>query len=277
MVLISQRKIKEMKKMPNIPWSKASKKVLKQVKGICFDIDDTLSTAGKLHSKAFNYLWRLKKSGYYLVPITGRCAGWCDHIARFWPVDAVIGENGAFVFYMQDSVLRRFNTITLGNRNDLNNLAEEIAKEFPAAKWASDQLYRESDLAIDICEDVAPWSEVDVKRLIEFCQQRGAKAKLSSIHVNTWYGDYDKAKTFKLWLAQGAMRLPANTTDWIFIGDSPNDAPMFALFDKSVAVSNIRPYLSSLRASPTWITSKSSGDGFSEFAKQLLDVKEGRS
>ena len=32
--------------------------------------------------------------GKLVIPITGRPAGWCDHIARMWPVDAVVGENG---------------------------------------------------------------------------------------------------------------------------------------------------------------------------------------
>ena len=34
------------------------------------------------------------------VPVTGGPAGWCDHIARAWNVDAVIGEGGAFYFHL---------------------------------------------------------------------------------------------------------------------------------------------------------------------------------
>ena len=30
---------------------------------------------------------------------TGLLAGWCDHIARMWPVDGVVGENGALYFW----------------------------------------------------------------------------------------------------------------------------------------------------------------------------------
>src|SRR4051812_35654663 len=83
---------------------------LAQVQAICLDIDDTLSTAGKLTSEAYEALWRLKKEGLAVVPITGRPAGWCDHFARFWPVDAVVGENGAFVFFMQDGLRKRIDT-----------------------------------------------------------------------------------------------------------------------------------------------------------------------
>ena len=65
------------------------------------DIDDTLSSAGKILPVAYNALWQLHDAGLKIVPITGRAAGHVDHIARFWPVDAVIGENGAFYAYME--------------------------------------------------------------------------------------------------------------------------------------------------------------------------------
>jgi hypothetical protein len=54
---------------------------------------------------------KLHQAGFKLIPITGRPAGWCDHIARMWPVDAVIGENGAFYFVYEQSkrkVIRRY-------------------------------------------------------------------------------------------------------------------------------------------------------------------------
>ena len=76
---------------------------LSEVKIILTDIDDTLTTDGRLTSAAYGALERLSNSGYKLIPVTGRCAGWCDHIARMWPVDGVVGENGAF-FYQYDHI-----------------------------------------------------------------------------------------------------------------------------------------------------------------------------
>ena len=64
---------------------------LSEVKIILTDIDDTLTTDGRLTSDAYGALERLSNSGYKLIPVTGRCAGWCDHIARMWPVDGVVG------------------------------------------------------------------------------------------------------------------------------------------------------------------------------------------
>lgn len=252
---------------------------LRSVRGVCLDIDDTLSTSGKLTAEAYASLWDLKKKGFFVVPITGRPAGWCDHIVRFWPVDAVIGENGAFSFFMQGGVRKSLTTpMGMGAaeaRQRLLTLRKKILKQFPEAHFASDQSYREFDLAIDICEDVKPWQESRVKELLNFCHAEGAQAKLSSIHVNTWYGDYDKNRGFDHWIEAGCPGLskPVQKSNWIFAGDSPNDEPLFKSFQFSVGVANIKNYLKDLQYPPRWVTSQKSGAGFVEMAKTLLKKK----
>src|SRR5689334_9171831 len=77
------------------------------VRGLLFDIDETLTTEGRLTAEAYAAMERLKRAGRIVVPVTGRAAGWCDHIARMWPVDAVIGENGAFYFWFGEGKLQR--------------------------------------------------------------------------------------------------------------------------------------------------------------------------
>lgn len=253
-----------------VSWSQVLPKDLKNIKGVCLDIDETLSTKGKLTPEAFSSLWALKKKGFKVVPLTGRPAGWCDHIARFWPVDAVIGENGAFSFFMQHGVRRRLETkgVDFDSKIKLQNLSKKILEHFPHAKWASDQAYREFDLAIDICEDVSPWQKKDIQGLIAMCENSGAHAKLSSIHVNTWFGDYDKLKGFQNWLS---CEPPATSfEDWIFIGDSPNDEPLFSTFKYSVGVYNLSIYLKDLKHPPRWITQKESGAGFTEMVEKLI-------
>src|SRR5690606_19565017 len=190
------------------PWEKVKAEDLQGIRGVCLDIDDTLSTRGKLTAEAYEALWKLRAQGFWVVPITGRPAGWCDHIARFWPVHAVVGENGAFTFYMnQKGVRKRWDT-PLGMdvesaMKKLEALAQAILKKFPEAQWASDQAYREFDLAVDIAEDVEPWPSSRIEALMEFCRSQGASVKRSSIHVNTWYGDFDKKKGFLHALEQG--------------------------------------------------------------------------
>ena len=77
------------------------------IRALLFDIDETLTTEGKLTAQAYAALERLHAAGKKVVAVTGRPAGWCDHIARMWPVDAVVGENGAFYFFYADGKLQK--------------------------------------------------------------------------------------------------------------------------------------------------------------------------
>ncbi len=248
---------------------------LGQIKGICFDIDDTFSSHGKIKPDAFQALWDLKNAGFKLIPVTGRPAGWCDLIARFWPIDGVVGENGAFTFYMADGKRQRMDTLPKDQvvlaKAKLKSLKESIEKEFKGAQFASDQDYREYDLAIDFCEDVKPWPTSEVDRLVQFCESKGAIAKISSIHVNTWFGRYTKIEGIRHFLknAPASLQLP-KFEEMIYAGDSPNDEPMFEAFALSVGVANVAPYLPRLKHPPKFITPSEAGAGFAELAQLLL-------
>jgi hypothetical protein len=245
-----------------------------QIKGVCFDIDDTFSSHGKITDEAFHSLWELKKLGLKLIPVTGRPAGWCDLIARFWPIDGVVGENGAFSFYMHEGKRKRIDTLPTAlaesAKSKLQALKSEILRAFPGAEFASDQNYREYDLAIDFCEDVQPWSHSEVDRLVKFCESQGAIAKISSIHVNTWFGHYTKIEGIKHFLSttQSELNLPS-FEEFIFVGDSPNDEPMFGAFPFSVGVANVKPFLSRIQTPPKYITTLEAGAGFAELARFL--------
>jgi len=262
-------------------WANATENELKQIEGVCLDIDDTLSTHGKLTAQAFEALWRLKKAGLFVVPITGRPAGWCDHIARFWPVDAVVGENGAFTFFLQDGKLKRYETpcepSAEESKKKLIALKGVIAVHFPGVQFASDQNYREFDLAIDFCEDVPAWTQEEMDRLVALCEQSGAHAKVSSIHVNTWFGDYDKRKGFESFLSfqnkNEGKPFPA-WERWLFIGDSPNDEPLFKSFKYSVGVSNLKKFLNRFKNPPRWLTIGESGEGFVEMADKMISIRK---
>ena len=246
------------------------------IKGICFDIDDTFSTHGKITPEAYSALWDLRKAGFALIPVTGRPAGWCDMIARFWPVDGVVGENGAFSFYMNGGRRARIDTLSEDDARaaklKLSTLREAILLEFPKAEFASDQDYREYDLAVDFCEDVAPWSTGEVDTLVKFCEAQGAIAKISSIHVNAWFGRYTKIEGIRHFLntTSVSLKLPA-FEEFVYVGDSPNDEPMFEAFNLSVGVANVRPFLPKLKSPPKWITPSEAGAGFTELAKLLLE------
>lgn len=250
------------------------------VLGVFLDIDDTLTTGGRLTAAAYTALERLHDAGLLLVPITGRPAGWCDHIARFWPVDAVVGENGAF-YYRYDRAERRMHrrywVDEAGrrvHRRRLQALGERIIAEVPGAAVAADQRFREADLAIDFREDVAALSQSAVQKIVGLFEQAGARAKVSSIHVNGWYGDYDKlSMTRRLMRECFNEDLGAQRKRYLFVGDSPNDAPMFRFFPLGVGVANIREFLDGMPERPAYVTASPAGQGFAELADYLLAAR----
>jgi hydroxymethylpyrimidine pyrophosphatase-like HAD family hydrolase len=56
----------------------------------------------------------------------------------------------------------------------------------------------------------------------------------------------------------------------VFVGDSPNDAPMFDAFANSVGVANVRRFEAVLAAAPKFVTEAACGAGFAELADHLL-------
>ena len=242
---------------------------------VLVDIDDTLTTGGKLTAQAYGAMERLKRAGKLVVPVTGRPAGWCDHIARMWPVDAVVGENGAFYFWHRGGrLLRRYQDADgpLGeNRARLEAIGRKIVAEFPGCALASDQAYREADLAVDYCEDVPALPVETAERIAAQMRAAGLTAKISSIHVNGWFGSYDKLATSKQLFAEvfGCDALTLQR-EFAFVGDSPNDAPMFAFFEHSVGVANISRFLGTIAAEPKFVTVAAAGAGFAELAAHLL-------
>ena len=252
------------------------------VTAVLADIDDTLTTDGKLSAEAYGALEQLRAAGFRVVPVTGRPAGWCDHIARMWPVDAVVGENGAFYFYYRDGRLqRRFQhdeASRAEKRARLQAVAASILAAVPGCALASDQPYRETDLAIDYCEDVAPLPLAAAERIAALMLEAGLTAKVSSIHVNGWFGNYDKLATTKRLFAElYGMDLQESNREIVFAGDSPNDAPMFGFFQNSVGVANVRKFDSVLAEKPRYVTTAAAGAGFSELARHLLVAKSRRS
>lgn len=236
------------------------------------DIDDTLTWEGRLVPEALLALARAREAGLVVVPVTGRPAGWVDHLARMWPVDGVIGENGGLWFWMAEGRLQRAFAQPEGerrqNRARLDALAAEILAEVPGAALASDQAYRALDLAVDFCEDVPPLDRAAVDRIVAAFERRGATCKVSSIHVNGWYGDFDKLTGFRGLCA--SLGFDADPSQWVYVGDSANDAPMFRHFPLSVGVANVDAFLDRLPVWPAWRTQGHGGHGFAELVDVLL-------
>ena len=169
------------------------KNKLLNIQFVLTDIDETLTEDGRIPYKSLKAMEMLQKNNIFVLPVTGRPAGWCDHIARMWPVDGIVGENGAFYFFYEKSkkkMRRRFWKSEKQRREDqqlLINLRNKILSDIKGCKIASDQSYRETDLAIDICEDVPPLPKSKINEILKLFNEAGATAKVSSIHVNGWF------------------------------------------------------------------------------------------
>ena len=248
------------------------------LKGVLLDIDDTFTLDGRLIPEAFSALWKLHRYGLILAPITGRPAGWCDHIARMWPVDGVVGENGAFYYYYdrEKRKLRQRYIFSAeevaGKRKELDSIKAEILRKVPGARVASDQPFRIFDLAIDFREDISPLSDAEIEEICNIFKQHGAEYKVSSIHVNGWFGAYNKVSTTRLFLEE-RLSIPWDeaVNTFIFAGDSPNDEPMFEAMNITVGVANIRRFSGKMKHLPRYVTNKSGGLGFAEMADKILE------
>jgi HAD superfamily hydrolase (TIGR01484 family) len=244
------------------------------------DIDDTLTTEGQLTVQAYAALHALREAGLRVVLVTGRPAGWCDHIARMWPVDAVIGENGAFYFWY-DAAKRKlmsrhvFDEATRSsNAGRMAAVRDKVLREVPGCALASDQFCRLYDIAIDFCEDVPPLPAAAVQRIVALMQDAGMTAKVSSIHVNGWFGDYDKLSMAHLLMRERyGIELDFERERCMFVGDSPNDAPMFAYLPNAVGVANVARFALPPQESPAYVTASSAGAGFAELAQHLIQAR----
>jgi len=262
------------------PLSRFPAAARRAVRVVFTDIDDTLTNEGQLTARAYAALEKLRQAGILVVPITGRPAGWCDHIARMWPVNAVVGENGAFYFHYDRQarrMIRRFDQpdfVRAENRVRLAAVRDRILAEVPGCAVASDQAYRETDLAIDFCEDVPPLPPAAVDRIVALFEEAGATAKISSIHVNGWFGSFDKLTMARRLMDEVfGIDIEAENRAVVFTGDAPNDSPMFGFFRNSVGVANVVDFRDHLAAEPTYIARGKGGAGFAEVADALLAAR----
>lgn len=210
---------------------------LEKLSGIFFDIDDTFTTGGRIYAGAF-YFWMDEKEGRMKK--------------RFLDTAEVREEK----------------------RERLEAVKKDILASVPGTAIASDQLYREADLAIDYCEDVEPLGVEAVEEICRIFRKHGCRCKVSSIHVNGWFGDYDKlgmTKTFvrELW----GMNLDECRENFLFCGDSPNDEPMFEYFPNSVGVRGVLRFAHHMKYVPSFVTDRDGSDGFAEIADTILKYK----
>jgi HAD superfamily hydrolase (TIGR01484 family) len=270
---------------------------LNGIVGLFTDVDDTLTRDGKLSPETFAALWQLRAAGLPVVPVTGRSYGWAHMMLAQWPVDAVIAESGGLYLTRKGSELKDGATLASSDtrahttlktvffddsdqvqrdRARLMDVCAEVLLRYPQLRFASDNVLRQVDVAIDYCEDIPRVSMMLVNEVIQILRQAGFQSRNSTVHINAWCGDFDKGPMALKYLKEVcSMSIEEAQKRWAFIGDAPNDRSMFALFPKSIAVANIAPFLRDWHQDrPTWRTQASHGEGFVETAELLLKLRK---
>ncbi len=245
------------------------------LRGLLFDLDDTLLSHGVLTRAAYDALWDLREGGLKLVAVTGRPSGWGEVIARQWPLEAAVTENGAVVVRREGLGVARVErcdeTERRARRIRLARLVEDVRAAVPEARLTDDVDARRADVTWDIGERVKmPPERVDA--IARAIVAAGARTTRSSVHVHATFDVDDKASGALRFLATGLGEDPGGAAHgrWAFVGDSGNDAACFGAFRVTFAVSNVAAHLARIPVGPRYVARAAMGEGFAEIAREIL-------
>jgi len=243
------------------------------IRGVVFDIDDTVTRNGVLEADAYAAMHLLASAGFDLVAVTGRPLGWTDVIARLWPVRVAVGENGAGWAWVDDTGTHEGYFCGESERAEqatlLDTIRRRVESAMPHVQTTNDFRHRRCDLAFDVGELVSlPRPEIDA--LVELIEGLGARSSVSTVHAHAVPGPWDKAQGVARALGDAlGIDLSSELDRWVFVGDSGNDAAAFERFPKSVGVANVREHLDRLPVHPRYVTDGDRGHGFAELAAHL--------
>jgi HAD superfamily hydrolase (TIGR01484 family) len=245
-----------------------------RLRGLLFDLDDTLLTEGRLTREAYDALWDLHGAGYLLVAVTGRPSGWGEVLVRQWPIDGAVTENGAVHVVREGRGVALRERCTAEERHArrmrLARLVAKVAEVVPEARLADDVGARRADVTWDIGERVRlPPDRVELAAREIVAQ--GARTTRSSVHLHATFDVDDKASGAVELLARSfGVDQGAALRTFAFVGDSGNDASCFAAFATTFGVANVASSVPRLSVPPRFVASSPMGAGFAEIARALV-------
>ncbi len=265
---------------PPPPFSSAPSGLRRAVRSLLFDVDDTVTWQGALPEVAARALYRAADAGLRLVAVTGRSASWAELLLRLFPLEAAVAETGALCLVKEPggrvSVLHSEPDARRRRENDARRraAAERALAEVPSARLALDNMGRLYDTAFDLVEDGPPVPEEDAARVREVLQRAGLSVAQSSVHINAWFGSFDKASMVERYLEERCSTSLAHEGEaLVYAGDSKNDGAMFARAAVSVGVENVKPHLAWLAErgqAPRFLVDAPGGYGFARVVELLL-------
>lgn len=259
--------------MKNI--SEITKEEVSKIKYVLTDIDGTLTNGTLLFPETYAALWKLREAGFKVIPVTGRTAGWCTICSAEWPVDAVISESGGIVFYLENGIRKAFPHPSIPeNTEELRQkVYAAVHEKYPELPLSIDQFSRFNDLAFNYADDGSNFGFEVAKDVLKIAKSLGAEGNISSIHINSWFGHYDKLPMTELFF-NNVLKIEHPEECCIYFGDATNDEPMFEHFKTSCGVRNIEKYADRMNFLPKYITDSEGGKGFCEAAEILIGLKK---
>lgn len=251
--------------------------MLRPVRFLLFDVDETFTTHGLIEPAALEALHHLRAAGIEAIPVTGRPAGWGHMMLSTWPIRACVTENGGVCAWRTAPERAIEQHILHAEQRgatylaDLNALGQSIVAAHAAVRLSGDQPWRLTDLAIDYAETVPRARPATVAAIVDTIHRAGYESAVSSIHIHAVRPRNDK-RDGVLALFEAAFDLPAAELNerCAFIGDSANDATLFATIPLSVGVANVQEALDRLPTPPAFVCQNERGRGFVEFVHRIL-------
>jgi HAD superfamily hydrolase (TIGR01484 family) len=244
---------------------------------LLFDVDDTVTTDGRVQACAMAALEQARSGGLATVAVTGRPLGWAEVIAWTWPVDLAIGENGAGWMWREGRALRtgyfEDEPTRAAGAARLEALVRTVAHALPDVPRAGDSAMRRCDVAWDVGETRRASAE-ERSRLAALVRAADMRVTVSSVHLHAVPGAWDKAEgSIRALAARFGVDAARAVRTCAFVGDSGNDAAAFARFETSVGVANVRDHLEALPVPPRFVTRSARGEGFAELVAHLLRLE----
>jgi hypothetical protein len=246
----------------------------RRLRGLLFDLDDTLLSHGVLTRAAYDALWAMREAGLALVAVTGRPSGWGELLVRQWPIDGAVTENGAVHVVRRGRAVVRIDACSeperRARRDRLAVLVNRVREVVPEAQLSDDASGRLSDVTWDVGELVT-LPDDRVRLIAHEIALAGARSTQSSVHLHATFDFDDKATGAIRFCARELGEEPgAAVARFAFIGDSGNDAACFAGFRSTFGVSNVRASAGKLSVTPRYLASRAMGEGFAEVAAAIL-------
>jgi hydroxymethylpyrimidine pyrophosphatase-like HAD family hydrolase len=242
---------------------------LVRIRVLASDIDDTITTGGRLRPSTLECLEALERAGIVVALVTGRPAGWAQALAGYLPgVKVAVAENGLVAF---DAAGERTDLGPHRGPEHFARLADNATRLRDAygLKVTPDDAFRLFERtfvrppSFDAAALAASQKVVD----------RDFEVMASSIHIHVRPSGWGKAEGLLAALQPYAPAAVANPDESIlFVGDSSNDRSLFARLRRtSVGVRNVTRFFDELGDDrPAFITDGEAAAGFEELVQALL-------